>query len=695
MVDYSTDLPHGTAHPDPPGQPLRRVGFLGAELLRDNPVVEGPRQGNHAGYLQDGALSPPALPVPVSAGKQVVHRRPELASRLAERLDAWVSTVDAEDGSAVWGGGAAGMTEAINALLAIHEHFDDRVKSPTEGQTLTTRYGGTAASAGVRLSEAWDASAVKQTNQQAAAARFTPDATPGNLAFHRGSGVLDTITHTSGSAFRSSPTLGSYTALNLLPTAGEQIPTWYADPDDAHVAALDNLWTEVGNAAAGGAEDIAASETLGEATVSAAVHDWVFGAPPVDSTSESDSEEGETASGSPLLSFDAADSETSPESGDASAGGFTPGLMSALSFSYPWQSEQVSLTPMPGVTGKSSTFKRAVIAQYITLNGLQNIKKAGWLNQSLAVFVDPSQQGARVIADGSRSMHLLVHPDASVSDAIAAIRKETVYELQYGSQDPFQLHDDMLERQKEAYLEAGYQLYILQEVAIAVAPGGQIIELVRAAEDRSPVRFLLASGGIYFAVAGKIYRVVDNVGDAGQAVSRARQLVEVTDEAEKASLQGVKWLDRYAPNSAVGRILAEGAEHGMEFSGRRWVPLSRQALDRVDSEIAQLTRRFEDAGGTFNWEPHRIAYDSNGARITGSFDNAVAGNPVINIYQGGNRGTMAHELFHSQQYAERGLLGRGVRLSNDPRVRRAMELDVENWLRSLGWGPVDAADILR
>src|SRR6056297_4017675 len=87
MVDYSTDLPHGTAHPDPPGQQLRRVVFLGAELLRDNPVVEGPRQGNHAGYLQDGTLSPPPLPVPVSAGKEVVHRRPELASRLAERLE--------------------------------------------------------------------------------------------------------------------------------------------------------------------------------------------------------------------------------------------------------------------------------------------------------------------------------------------------------------------------------------------------------------------------------------------------------------------------------------------------------------------------------------------------------------------------------------------------------------------------------
>jgi SLT domain-containing protein len=87
------------------------------------------------------------------------------------------------------------------------------------------------------------------------------------------------------------------------------------------------------------------------------------------------------------------------------------------------------------------------------------------------------------------------------------------------------------------------------------------------------------------------------------------------------------------------------------------------------------------------WKPSEIGR-RNGGRILAEFDNCgPGGKPVITIYQGGNRGTMAHELFHSEQYALHGKLGKNVRLSPDPDVRAAMEADVRIKLRAMGYEP--------
>ncbi len=134
----------------------------------------------------------------------------------------------------------------------------------------------------------------------------------------------------------------------------------------------------------------------------------------------------------------------------------------------------------------------------------------------------------------------------------------------------------------------------------------------------------------------------------------------------------------------------------MHYGGKTWTPLTRQAMNKMDDALKKMGKEFEDAGGVFKWEPHNIKYDAAGNRILGSFDNTVKGQPVITIYQGGNRGTMAHELFHSRQYGLHGRLGDGTVLGGvNQRVRDAMELDVYNWLRSMGWGPKDATDIMR
>ena len=85
------------------------------------------------------------------------------------------------------------------------------------------------------------------------------------------------------------------------------------------------------------------------------------------------------------------------------------------------------------------------------------------------------------------------------------------------------------------------------------------------------------------------------------------------------------------------------------------------------------------------WKPNEVGMQ-NGRRILAEFDNCgPGGKPVITIYQGGNRGTMAHELFHSDQYAQHEKLGKNVRLSNRADVRAAMEADVTLKLRAMGY----------
>jgi hypothetical protein len=148
----------------------------------------------------------------------------------------------------------------------------------------------------------------------------------------------------------------------------------------------------------------------------------------------------------------------------------------------------------------------------------------------------------------------------------------------------------------------------------------------------------------------------------------------------------------------IGTLAMEAGSgsHAMEFGGKIWVPLNPKAMDKMEVALIRMKKEFERAGGTFNWEPHNVKYQE-GKRILGSFDNTTTkGQPIINIFQGGNRGTMAHELFHSRPYASRGRLGDGTVLGGtDPRIRAAIEADVYSWLHSLGWGAVEVTDIIR